>query len=115
LKFRPIYYAADGGFRHSETQSRHASRQAGAKHRRATPGSSNLDGYYQWAQTHNSLLSVPSTRTMTKISRLTNPLVSPAPTWPPANEYDQRLLDLRNRIVTILQVRTTSRLFMPKG
>ena len=33
---------------------------------------------------------------------LTNPLVSPPPTCPPANEYDQRLLDLRNRIVTIL-------------
>jgi phospholipase C len=63
----------------------------------------NLDGYYQWAKTHNSLLIVTFDENddRDKYHGLTNPLVDPSPTYPPPNEHDQHLLDLRNRIVTI--------------
>jgi acid phosphatase len=63
----------------------------------------NLDGYYQWAKTHNSLLIVTFDENddRDKYHGLTNPLVSPSPIYPAANEHDQHLLDLRNRIVTI--------------
>jgi acid phosphatase len=63
----------------------------------------NLDGYYQWAKTHNSLLIVTFDENDDKdrYHGLTNPLVTPPPTYPPANEHDQHLLDLQNRIVTI--------------
>jgi hypothetical protein len=39
--------------------------------------------------------------TKSKYHGPTNPPVSPPPTYPQANEYDQRLLDLRNQIVTM--------------
>jgi phosphatidylinositol-3-phosphatase len=54
----------------------------------------NLDGYYQWAKGHNSLLIVTFDENDDKAgySGLTNPLVSPD------NELS---LDLQNRIVTI--------------
>jgi hypothetical protein len=54
------------------------------------------------AKTHNSLLIV----TFDENDDKEDPLVSP-PTYPPANEYDRHLLDLRNRIIThISQVHT---------
>src|ERR1700730_15362449 len=63
----------------------------------------NLDGYYQWAKTHNSLLIVTFDENddKRKYNGLPHPLVTPQPAYPPANEYDEYLLDLRNRIVTI--------------
>ena len=62
----------------------------------------NLDGYYQWAKTHNSLLIVTFDENddKDKYHGLTNPLVRPG-SYPPANEHEQHLLDLQNRIVTI--------------
>ena len=63
----------------------------------------NLDGYYQWAKTHNSLLIVTFDENddKDKYHGLTNPLVSPSPAYPPTDEHNQHLLDLQNRIVTI--------------
>ena len=55
----------------------------------------NLDSYYQWAKTHNSLLIVTFDENDDKggYHGLTDPSVSP--------DGDQRLHDLQNRIVTI--------------
>jgi len=63
----------------------------------------NLDRYYEWAKTHNSLLIVTFDENddKDKYRGLTNPLVSPSATYPPADEHNQHLLDLQNRIVTI--------------
>jgi len=63
----------------------------------------NLDRYYQWAKTHNSLLIVTFDENDDKdrYHGLTNPQVSPNPAYPPVDEYNQHLLDLQNRIVTI--------------
>ncbi len=63
----------------------------------------NLDGYYQWAKTHNSLLIVTFDENddKDKYHGLTNPSVSPGSAYPPADEHHQHLLDLQNRIVTI--------------
>ena len=63
----------------------------------------NLDGYYQWAKAHNSLLIVTFDENddQAGYSGLTNPLAGPASAYPPADKYDQLLHDLRNRIVTI--------------
>jgi len=63
----------------------------------------NLDPYYQWAKTHNSLLIVTFDENDDKdqYHGLTNPLVSPDPAYPPVDELNQHLLDLQNRIVTI--------------
>jgi acid phosphatase len=63
----------------------------------------NLDGYYQWAKTHNSLLIVTfdeNDDTANYIG-LTNPAARAVSTYPPANQYDQLVHDIRNRIVTI--------------
>jgi hypothetical protein len=45
----------------------------------------NLDRYYQWAKTHNSLLVVTFDENddKDKYHGLTNPLVRPGPTYPP--------------------------------
>jgi phosphatidylinositol-3-phosphatase len=61
----------------------------------------NLDGYYQWAKTHNSLLIVTFDENDDKVGYvgLTNPLVSLNLAYPP--DYNQFRLDLQNRIVTI--------------
>jgi len=61
----------------------------------------NLDGYYQWAKTHNSLLIVTFDENDDKVgyAGLTNPFVSLNPAYPP--NYNQFRLDLQNRIVTI--------------
>jgi phosphatidylinositol-3-phosphatase len=63
----------------------------------------NLDPYYQWAKTHNSLLIVTFDENDDKDSYLglTNPQVSPSPIYPPVDKYNQHLLDLQNRTVTI--------------
>jgi phosphatidylinositol-3-phosphatase len=63
----------------------------------------NLDSYYEWAKTHNSLLIITFDENDDKgrYQGLTNPLASPSPTYPPVNQYDQLLHDLRNRIVTL--------------
>jgi len=63
----------------------------------------NLDGYYEWAKTHNSLLIVTFDENDDQdgYTGLTNPLVSPDPTYPPVDRYNQHLLDVQNRIVTI--------------
>ena len=63
----------------------------------------NLDGYYQWAKTHNSLLIVTFDENDDQdgYKGLTNPLVSPSPTYPPVDRYNQLLLDVQNRVVTI--------------
>ena len=55
----------------------------------------NLDSYYQWAKTHNSLLIVTFDENDDKggYHGLTDPSVSP--------DGDQHLHDLQNRIVTI--------------
>jgi acid phosphatase len=63
----------------------------------------NLDGYYQWAKTHNSLLIVTfdeNDDTANYIG-LTNPAARAVSTYPPPNQYDQLVHDIRNRIVTI--------------
>jgi phospholipase C len=61
----------------------------------------NLDGYYQWAKTHNSLLIVTFDENDDQVgyAGLTNPFVSINPAYPP--NYNQFRLDLQNRIVTI--------------
>ena len=63
----------------------------------------NLDGYYQWAKTHNSLLIVTFDENDDKgrYQGLTNPMVDPGATYPPPDIYNEYLLDLRNRVVTI--------------
>ena len=63
----------------------------------------NIDNYYQWAKTHNSLLIVTFDENDDKdrYIGLTNPLVSPSGTYPPVDQFNQHLLDLQNRIVTI--------------
>jgi phosphatidylinositol-3-phosphatase len=63
----------------------------------------NLDRYYQWAKTHNSLLIVTFDENDDKdqYHGLTKPLVSPGPAYPPVGKHNQHLLDLQNRIVTI--------------
>jgi phosphatidylinositol-3-phosphatase len=63
----------------------------------------NLDRYYQWAKTHNSLLIVTFDENDDKdrYHGLTNPQVTPNSAYPPVDEYNQHLLDLQNRIVTI--------------
>jgi acid phosphatase len=63
----------------------------------------NLDGYYQWAKTHNSLLIVTLDENDDKrrYQGLTNPMVSRRETYPPPDIYNEYLLDLRNRTVTI--------------
>ena len=63
----------------------------------------NLDGYYQWAKTHNSLLIVTFDENDDKLSYqgLTNPLVNASAAYPPPDTYNEYLLDLRNRVVTI--------------
>jgi phosphatidylinositol-3-phosphatase len=63
----------------------------------------NLDGYYQWAKTHNSLLIVTFDENDDKrrYQGLTNPMIDPGTAYPPADVYHEYLLDLRNRIVTI--------------
>jgi hypothetical protein len=62
----------------------------------------NLDGYYQWAKSHNSLLIVTFDENDDKrrYRGLTNPMVRPGP-YPPSDVYNEYLLDLRNRTVTI--------------
>jgi phosphatidylinositol-3-phosphatase len=63
----------------------------------------HLDGYYQWAKAHNSLLIVTFDENDDQdgYTGLTNPLVSPSPAYPPVDRYNQHLLDVQNRIVTI--------------
>jgi len=63
----------------------------------------NLDRYYQWAKTHNSLLIVTFDENDDKgrYQGLTNPLVDPGLTYPPTDAHGELLLDLQNRIVTI--------------
>jgi phosphoesterase family protein len=63
----------------------------------------NLDGYYQWAKTHNSLLIVTFDESDDKdrYQGLTNPLVNPGPAYPPADADGQLMLDLQNRIATV--------------
>jgi hypothetical protein len=62
----------------------------------------NLDGYYQWAKTHNSLLIITFDENDDKrrYQGLTNPMVSPR-AYPPPDVYDEYLRDLQNRVVTI--------------
>jgi acid phosphatase len=64
----------------------------------------NLDRYYQWAKTHNSLLIVTFDENDDKrrYQGLTNPMIDPGGIYPPADIFHEYLLDLRNRIVTIL-------------
>ncbi|HEY2184439.1 MAG TPA: alkaline phosphatase family protein [Xanthobacteraceae bacterium] len=64
----------------------------------------NLDSYYQWAKTHNSLLIVTFDENDDKrrYQGLTNPMIEPGATYPPPDIYREYLLDLRNRIVTII-------------
>jgi acid phosphatase len=61
----------------------------------------NLDGYYQWAKTHNSLLIVTFDENDDQAGYygLTNPLIAPQPRYSP--RYSRLLRDIQNRIVTI--------------
>ena len=61
----------------------------------------NLDDYYQWAKTHNSLLIVTFDENddQSGYNGLTNPLTDPDPRYPP--RYNRLLRDIQNRIVTI--------------
>jgi phosphatidylinositol-3-phosphatase len=63
----------------------------------------NLDRYYQWAKTHNSLLIVTFDENDDRdgYQGLTDPQIHPSPAYPPVDPNDQRLLDLQNRVVTI--------------
>jgi hypothetical protein len=63
----------------------------------------NLDAYYQWAKTHNSLLIVTFDENDDKrrYQGLTNPMIDPGSTYPPPDIYHEYLLDLRNRVATI--------------
>jgi hypothetical protein len=62
-----------------------------------------LDGYYQWAKSHNSLLIVTFDENddQDNFRGLTSPLVSPSPPYPPVNQFNQHMLDVQNRIATI--------------
>jgi acid phosphatase len=62
-----------------------------------------LDGFYQWAKTHNSLLIVTfdENNDQDGYAGLTNPMASPSPAYPPVDRYNQLLLDIQNRIATI--------------
>ena len=61
----------------------------------------NLDGYYQWAKTHNSLLIVTFDENDDQggYYGLTNPMIGRNPKYPPS--YNRLLRDIQNRIVTI--------------
>ena len=61
----------------------------------------NLDGYYQWSKTHNSLLILTFDENDDRGNYygLTNPLVRPDPRYSP--RYNRLLSDIQNRIVTI--------------
>jgi phosphatidylinositol-3-phosphatase len=61
----------------------------------------NLDGYYQWAKTHNSLLIITFDENDDKVgyTGLTNPFILLSPANSP--RYNQLLLDIQNRTVTI--------------
>jgi hypothetical protein len=61
----------------------------------------NLDGYYQWSKTHNSLLILTFDENDDRGNYygLTNPLVRPDPRYSP--RYNRLLSDIKNRIVTI--------------
>jgi phosphatidylinositol-3-phosphatase len=61
----------------------------------------NLDGYYQWAKTHNSLLIVTFDENddQSGYYGLTNPLIGPNPQYSP--RHNRLLRDIQNRIVTI--------------
>ena len=61
----------------------------------------NLDGYYQWARTHNSLLilTFDENDDHSGYYGLTNPLVRPDPRY--SLKYNRLLRDIQNRIVTI--------------
>lgn len=61
----------------------------------------NLDGYYQWAKTHNSLLilTFDESDDHSGYYGLTNPLVRPDPRY--SSKYNLLLRDIQNRIVTI--------------
>lgn len=61
----------------------------------------NLDGYYQWAKTHNSLLIVTFDENddQSGYYGLTNPLIGPNPRYSP--RHNRLLRDIQNRIVTI--------------
>jgi phosphatidylinositol-3-phosphatase len=63
----------------------------------------NLDGYYQWAKTHNSLLIVTFDENDDKrqYQGLTNPMVSPITTSRSSDAHNEFLLDLQNRVVTV--------------
>ena len=63
----------------------------------------NLDGYYHWAKTHNSLLIITFDENddRGRYQGLTNPMVTPSTQYPPPDRYDELLHDLRNRILTI--------------
>jgi phosphatidylinositol-3-phosphatase len=63
----------------------------------------NLDSYYQWAKTHNSLLIITFDENDDKSNYhgLTNPVVSPGQTYPPVDRYNQYMRDLQNQIPTI--------------
>ncbi len=63
----------------------------------------NLDGYYQWAKTHNSLLIVTFDESddQSGFAGLTFPGIAPDPPYPPDGPRNQFLLDAQNRIVTI--------------
>src|SRR5262245_7594898 len=63
----------------------------------------NLDRYYQWAKTHNSLLIVTFDENDDQdgLTGLTNPMADPGPIYPPVDPKHQHLLDLQNRTVTI--------------
>jgi acid phosphatase len=64
----------------------------------------NLDGYYHWAKTHNSLLIITFDENddRGRYQGLTNPMVTPSTKYPPPDRYDELLHDLQNRIVAIL-------------
>ena len=61
----------------------------------------NLDGYYQWAKTHNSLLIVTFDENDDQVgyTGLTNPFIRLSQTDSP--RYDRLLFDIQNRIVTL--------------
>jgi hypothetical protein len=61
----------------------------------------NLDGYYQWAKTHNSLLIVTFDENDDQgiYYGLTNFLIKPSPRY--SRRYNRLLGDIQNRVVTI--------------
>lgn len=62
----------------------------------------NLDAYYQWAKTHNSLLILTFDESNDKrnYQGVTNPLVDPRSCTAPGRDYEY-CLDMQNRVVTI--------------